>query len=337
VVSCNVKRADCNSQAGDGCEVDLSVDSHNCGRCGHDCCGGACVGGQCQPTTIAAQENLASNLTIAAGTAYWQVRPANNSLVSELRSCTTGNCSATTLTAFGGWMTDYGDIDFAGSNLYWSTQNSVFACAQTGCTSPTTIFDDSTSAVMGLTIDGSHIYWSRAGSSTDIVTCPLGGCSGSPQIVESSQNASFVQANGQNEMYWTNGTQLFFASISGSPQLLATRDSIWHFTFDDTYIFWVNTWDRSVERCFNKKAACTGVTQMAAVDTPDRIVLDTANVYWNSFSGNTDTASIWQCAQAGCGGTPTLVANTIGVTGLAVDDACVYWTTGSEVMRAAKP
>lgn len=40
-----------------GFPTDLRADTHNCGRCGHDCLGGACVGGQCKPVTIYQEAN----------------------------------------------------------------------------------------------------------------------------------------------------------------------------------------------------------------------------------------------------------------------------------------
>lgn len=53
LVSCEAGFGDCNRQAFDGCEIDLSKDAANCGGCGTSCLLGpqveACVAGVCQP------------------------------------------------------------------------------------------------------------------------------------------------------------------------------------------------------------------------------------------------------------------------------------------------
>jgi hypothetical protein len=44
---CTGTHLDCNQNTNDGCEVDVAIDSANCGACGHDCRGGACNAGAC--------------------------------------------------------------------------------------------------------------------------------------------------------------------------------------------------------------------------------------------------------------------------------------------------
>jgi hypothetical protein len=45
---CNTSRADCDKKVPDGCEVDLQIDSQNCGSCGKTCKSNEdCVGGKC--------------------------------------------------------------------------------------------------------------------------------------------------------------------------------------------------------------------------------------------------------------------------------------------------
>jgi hypothetical protein len=56
--------ADCDHDAGDGCEIDLSVDSANCGACGHGCQGGPCAGGACGPVTVFSGSNAPAHIAM---------------------------------------------------------------------------------------------------------------------------------------------------------------------------------------------------------------------------------------------------------------------------------
>lgn len=40
------------------CEVDLTLDPLNCGKCGHDCLGGECEAGECQPVSLYVEGDL---------------------------------------------------------------------------------------------------------------------------------------------------------------------------------------------------------------------------------------------------------------------------------------
>jgi hypothetical protein len=49
VAKCNAGFADCNNNAGDGCEIALTSDNNNCGGCNNVCQGELCVSGTCSP------------------------------------------------------------------------------------------------------------------------------------------------------------------------------------------------------------------------------------------------------------------------------------------------
>jgi hypothetical protein len=61
---CTAPFADCDRDAGDGCEVDLAGDPVNCGACGHSCQGGACSNGGCQPVTLFSGSNAPAHIAI---------------------------------------------------------------------------------------------------------------------------------------------------------------------------------------------------------------------------------------------------------------------------------
>src|ERR1019366_6592332 len=60
-IACDAGFADCNNDASDGCEVDVTRDGANCGACGSACshtnATEACSGGRCTITACAAGAN----------------------------------------------------------------------------------------------------------------------------------------------------------------------------------------------------------------------------------------------------------------------------------------
>lgn len=47
--------ADCNQDAADGCEADLSQSAEHCGQCGHSCQGSSCEASQCLPQVLTSE------------------------------------------------------------------------------------------------------------------------------------------------------------------------------------------------------------------------------------------------------------------------------------------
>ncbi len=67
--SCKTGFDDCDDDARNGCESDLSTDYANCSVCGHGCLGGACVAGLCQSVPVMNARILGLGLT--RGSAYF--------------------------------------------------------------------------------------------------------------------------------------------------------------------------------------------------------------------------------------------------------------------------
>jgi hypothetical protein len=67
-LACVGLTADCDTFAGNGCEVDTSTDPNNCGGCNHPCGALSCVNGQCQAIVLAG--NLETPLGIFLDNGY---------------------------------------------------------------------------------------------------------------------------------------------------------------------------------------------------------------------------------------------------------------------------
>jgi hypothetical protein len=117
---------------------------------------------------------------------------------------------------------------------------------------------------------------------------------------------------------------------------------------DAAYVYWTTTdGPEPTSAGTVYRANKDGSAQIALVlgwPAPNGIAVDDTYVYWTitngaSFPGH---PSIARCAIAGCGGTPTVLANgQNGPFQLAVDSANVYWTNAANgpngtVMRLAK-
>ena len=74
-IACAALRGDCNRDATDGCEVDLSADLSNCGACGM-ACAGRCIGGACDPSRVLARDVYFQGSPLAVGSegVYYQAR-----------------------------------------------------------------------------------------------------------------------------------------------------------------------------------------------------------------------------------------------------------------------
>lgn len=69
---CLMGFADCNKDvAKDGCEINITKDSDNCGVCGHSCLGGDCLEGQCKPVTFALLEDAPGDVEMDEGYVFW--------------------------------------------------------------------------------------------------------------------------------------------------------------------------------------------------------------------------------------------------------------------------
>ena len=71
--SCAANRADCDGDMSNGCEVDTSSDSDNCGACGHSCCGGTCGNSQCgvYETSILTSASNPNGYAVDGQYVYW--------------------------------------------------------------------------------------------------------------------------------------------------------------------------------------------------------------------------------------------------------------------------
>lgn len=107
--------------------------------------------------------------------------------------------------------------------------------------------------------------------------------------------------------------------------------SPWGLAGDDTYLYWTDNNNASVERT-NKISGATDVLNQGTTLYPTQIVADAANLYWGDASG------VWRCPKTGCSqNPPVLAANEaeFQVTSLGIDDTNIYWSENIERILVA--
>ena len=90
-----------------GFPTDLRTDTHNCGRCGHDCLGGGCALGQCQPITIYQEPNDGGGvpngggavLGVLGGEVYWFYPSFSGTTITFRRMPVDGSSAPENLTS----------------------------------------------------------------------------------------------------------------------------------------------------------------------------------------------------------------------------------------------
>lgn len=151
---------DCNGNAVDGCEQDVSDDDFNCGGCGVSCYGGTCTSGVCSvPVTKVAAVTNVTSMTLGTSEVFWttaagqvqksalagggvtnlatgqtgpegivttgtQVVWSNSVTPKAIRSMSTSGGAVTDL------ITGHGPVELAqdGSNLYWTSRVDYSPC-----------------------------------------------------------------------------------------------------------------------------------------------------------------------------------------------------------------
>lgn len=322
--TCTGNRANCDGNAANQCEVDLSTDPRNCGRCGHSCLPGTCAGGLCQAGILSAATD-GRKIALDATNVYWMTP-------TTVVTCPKTGCVGAPTTLL---SSPQPLVDFAlGATEFFvvttTTEQEVQRCAKTGCAVATKV--DGAPLIGGIAANANTLVWTRLAAAGSLLTCTLPACLPvsiadnlpAPDRVAVDATAVYVATRGSPTTA-TSGTLRFCLSGScgGTPSVQkSTIGATTDLLVDGAQLF-AAVPDR-ILGC-PKTGSCEGAAPFVTLASVRALAIDSKNLYYANSS------IIRSCPRAACPA-PVLVANAGGVVlDMVADEAALYWVGSSGV------
>lgn len=352
-------------------------DPNNCGTCGHSCLGAACAAGKCVPIVLASGQGDSAygvpwypyttdigdplvgpdRLAVDDTHVYWlNLRgdvmrvPASGGKAEHLASTKPGPV----------W------IALGDQSVYFSTMGGeIFRVAKAGGTpvrfAPASaghgILLQPGPYPIELKLSANRLTWADG---TGVYACPLAGCSGAPETIDSgspdSRPFSFAtDASGKMYASEEGHRQTGPDSSTVSYAMTVFRDGQWLGLGGPTAYYELQGGANDVYALATTDFGPTGVVRWSESSvtflasgntmpgTPRGLALDDDFAYWSNAAPNEidrqkRTASVVRCAKTGCASPEVLADGQLVPRALAVSRGAVYWTTGDgSVMKLAKP
>lgn len=270
---------------------------------------------------IATEQNPFA-IAVDSQTVYW----LNGD--GTVMSCAKTGCGAPSLVATGTAVFYPGRVITDGTNVYWSTEDTLYACPVGGCTSPILIADGQNN-VRGLAVANGLLYW---GSGDAIESCSISGCGDSPTTLATGQFIAMSVATDGTNLYWTSSNaavrKCSLASCTPTTLYSAPFDTALSLALDATSA-WI--WHVSTNYTEIRRVALDGSGSVnfaygsgygpLAVDATDLYAVGAANQAVERFAFG--------------GGVATL--GTGNIRDMTIDSSYVYWAIGEgDILRLPK-
>ena len=289
------------------------ADSHNCGRCGHDCLGGACAQSQCSPFVLWSAEGGAPPFSLKQddGFLYW----ADEVETVARTDKTTGATTAFT-ESNGGART----LAIDDSSVWWGDYTGIWTCPKSGCGSGPSLVTSDGQGIDSLSVDGTYLYWADVGPGLLSEVHKYGHVETGVVLLDAG--ASGVVADGQ---------RVYFLTPEGGPGAVTIDDAAAPDPFPPNggtylyggFLYWVDT---GLDAVYDAPTATlVEVPRLTGRMSVRAVASDGANLYWIETPSTGSTAGrIMGCAIALCSAQP-VATGYHEPSSLVVDDVARYW------------
>jgi hypothetical protein len=319
-LSCLPNFVDCNNDETDGCEANLQTDPNNCGACGVVCpAGDVCQAGACVAAPPSCPCDGSAAWSAALAGPPFSCYPSSVGGFVELFANDTGlsyvaptggnTCFAGDSSGNSVFLTNFSAADYA----------ACLAELQAACACPAgeTLCHGCVDESTDPNNCGACFNVCPAGD-----TCQAGVCTPPPPILlASGQPFPWPLAIDGTTVYWGNVGDHTVHSVpkgGGTSTLLGhTAAGPYDMVAGPTSLFFSE--DALIETV--PKAGGAVTTFGAGQPAPRGIASDGVNVWWANYFGN----DVVECAEGGCGQTPSVFGTGQNPFQVAVDASNVYW------------
>ena len=327
---CESGMADCNNDSKDGCEVRISMDSANCGRCGHRCLEGTCTNGSCDPIDLASGADAPVALALDEQRVYWTEK---NAVRSRFK-----NASGTAV-LLADSQSGPTNIAVSVDDVFWTNKGgTVMSVPKTGGTLTTiaTMQDGPT----GIAVDASSVYWV---TSSAVRKAPLKG--GTPKDLAIGESGASALALGPAAVYWISFGDRSVKTTSkdgGTPQVIASNlQTPMAIGLDGEYVYIADQGsaaaafaDGSIARIPREGGALEVIKPNQS--GPKSLAIQGGFLAWGNFNGLTVVTIPIPPPGGSAGATVQLAANQSGPQSVVLDMLSAYWISGTSIRKVAR-
>ena len=334
---CTEKTADCDGNADNGCETDITMSAEHCGKCGHSCLGGECAGSRCMPITLASGQTQPSGIALdpvaGGGRVYWTNRADQGTVHSVAGTGGEVTTLATDQARPGGIVVDATSVHWANAGVTAGTGQIMSVAKDADAAAPTVLLANQQTPMV-LTQRGTRLFWSNSVNAVgSIGSVDVSGSD--PIVVVGDQDQPSGVVADETGVYWavmdSGEVRKCFAVPCVTVQVMGTGiGSPLGIAVDTVFVYWTSL-DGKVAKA-NK--VTKEVTDLATGQSlPVGVAVDGTHAYFANNMGST----ICRVPKIG-GAVEELASGQNGPFAVAVDNDAVYWVTqnGGTVMKVAK-
>jgi hypothetical protein len=331
--------ANCNGNPASGCNVNLSNDPMNCGKCGYACIGGACNNGACvlaMPGNITYKFGDFECITTDGTDVYFMATMVNGTAGSQILYVPTGGGTVQQLAGTNG-QRGAGLVTY-GNFVYWADYQAgtILESPKVGQTGTTRTVVTGLTNPIRVAVDATNVYWTSGigAGAADKTTGQVAWTS------NQTGGKAWGLAIDATDLYYTDqvlGLVVKVAIASGTPSIFAPNQMGARGLFGDaSSIYWTTS---SGDVMMATKSPIMPALIVANQTNPQELVVDVTQSPEVAYWMNVGPMGSVSKANATLNSTATVVAaNQPSGQCIAVDSTSVYWAVygGTQILKAAK-